>query len=139
MQAYSATLEETMTITKHEIGVSQHIGNYSDVAVASPNAPWLHTSGTPGIDSSGNAPEGIVAQAELVWQNIFAALKAGGMRPEDLVKTTSYVTRREDVAEYVKIRAKYLGDIRPAQLLLLVDGHIKPEYLVEVDAIAAAE
>jgi hypothetical protein len=25
------------------------------------------------------------------------------------------------------------------QLLLLVDGHIKPEYLIEVDAVAAAE
>ena len=24
---------------------------------------------------------------------------------EDLVKTTSYITRREDIAEYVKVRA----------------------------------
>ena len=67
---------------------------YNDAAVVSPNARWLYTSGTPGIGSSGVAPDGIVAQAELVWQNIFAALKAGGMRPEDLVKTTSYITRR---------------------------------------------
>jgi hypothetical protein len=37
------------------------------------------------------------------------------------------------------VRAKYLGDIRPAQMLLVVEGHIKPEYLIEVDAIAAAE
>ena len=128
-----------MPITKHQVGVSQHIGNYSDAAVASPNMRWLHTSGTPGIDASGATPEGIVAQAELVWQNIFATLKAGGMTPEDLVKTTSYITRREDVADYVKVRTKYLGDIRPAQMLLLVDGHIKPEYLIEVDAIAAAD
>jgi 2-iminobutanoate/2-iminopropanoate deaminase len=128
-----------MSITKHQIGVSKHIGNYSDAAVVSSNSRWLYTSGTPGIDASGLAPEGIVAQAELVWQNIFAALKAGGMRPEDLVKTTFYITRREDVAEYVKVRAKYLGDIRPAQMLLVVEAHIKPEYLIEVDAIAAAE
>jgi 2-iminobutanoate/2-iminopropanoate deaminase len=128
-----------MSISKYQVGVSKHIGNYSDGAAAASNLRWLHTSGTPGIDASGAAPEGIAAQAELVWQNIFAILKAAGMGPEHLVKTTSYITRREDVAEYVKVRAKYLGDIRPAQLLLIVDGHIKPEYLIEVDAIAAAE
>jgi hypothetical protein len=47
--------------------------------------------------------------------------------------------RREDIAEYMKVKAKYLGDIRPAQLLLVVDGHFRPEFLIEVDAIAAAE
>jgi 2-iminobutanoate/2-iminopropanoate deaminase len=128
-----------MPITKHQIGVSKHIGNYSDAAVVSTNSRWLFTSGTPGIDGSGVAPEGIVAQAELVWQNIFSTLNAAGMHPEDLVKTTSYITRREDVAEYVKVRAKFLGNIRPAQLLLVVEGHIKPEYLIEVEAIAAAD
>ena len=127
-----------MSIAKYQVGVSRHIGNYSDGAAAPANLRWLHTSGTPGIDACGVAPEGIVEQAELVWQNIFAILKAAGMGPEHLVKTISYITRREDVAEYVKVRAQYLGDIRPAQLLLIVGGHIKPEYLIEVDAIAAA-
>ena len=42
------------------------------------------------------------------------------LRAEDLVKTTSYITRREDIAEYVKARAKYLGDLRPAQMLMIV-------------------
>ena len=74
-----------MPIIKHQVGVSKHIGNYSDAAEATANMRWLHTSGTPGIDTSGKAPAGIVAQAELVWQNIFAALKAAGMRPDDLV------------------------------------------------------
>lgn len=129
-----------MLITKHQVGVSKHIGNYSDGAVVGPNARWLHISGTPGLDpSTGKVPEGIVAQAELVWQNIFAILKAAGMHPENLVKTSTYITSREDIAEYVKVRGKYLGDIRPAGLLLVVEGHIKPEYLIEVDAIAAAE
>jgi 2-iminobutanoate/2-iminopropanoate deaminase len=127
-----------MLITKCQVGVSKHMGNYSDAAVVGPNTPWLYTSGTPGIDASSKAPKGIAAQTELVWQNIFAALKAGGMKLEDLVKTTSYITRGEDVAEYVKARAKYLGDIRPAQMLMIVDGHVNPEYLIEVDAVAAA-
>jgi 2-iminobutanoate/2-iminopropanoate deaminase len=129
-----------MLITKHQVGVSEHIGNYNDGVVVGPNARWLHISGTPGLDpSTGKVPEGIAAQTELVWQNVFAVLKAAGMRPENLVKANSYLTRREDIAEYIKVRGKYLGDIRPAGLLLVVVGHFKPEYLIEVDAIAAAE
>jgi 2-iminobutanoate/2-iminopropanoate deaminase len=107
-------------------------------SVVGPNTRWLYTSGAPGIDASSKASESIAAQAELVWQNIFAALKAGGMKLEDLVKTTSYITRREDVAEYAKVRAEHLGDIRPAQMLMIVDGHIKPEHLIEVDTVAVA-
>jgi hypothetical protein len=30
---------------------------------------------------------------------------------EDLVKTTSYITLREDIGEYVKVRVKYLSDL----------------------------
>jgi 2-iminobutanoate/2-iminopropanoate deaminase len=97
-------------------------------------------SGTPGLDpSTGKVPEGIAAQTELVWQNVFAILKAAGMGPENLVKANSYITRREDIAEYLKVRGMYLGDIRPAGLLSVVVGHFRPEYLIEVDAIAAAE
>jgi enamine deaminase RidA (YjgF/YER057c/UK114 family) len=73
-----------------------------------------------------------------VWQNIFAALEKGGMKPSDLVKTVSYLTREEDIPAFVKVRAKYLGDIRPAQMLLLTPGFLDSGFLVEVEAYAAA-
>jgi hypothetical protein len=41
---------------------------------------------------------------------------------EDLVKTKAGGMK---LAEYVKVRAKYLGDIGHAQMLMIVDGHIK--------------
>jgi hypothetical protein len=40
------------------------------------------------------------------------------------------------VAEYVKVRAEHL--VPPAQTLVIVDGHINPEYLIEVDAVTTA-
>lgn len=129
-----------MSITKHQVGVSKHIGNYSDGAVAGPNARWLHISGTPGLDpSTGTMPDGIAAQTDLVWQNVFAILRSAGMGPENLVKVNSYITHKDDIPEYLKVRGKYLGDFRPAGLLLVVDGLFKPEYLIEVDAVAASE
>jgi 2-iminobutanoate/2-iminopropanoate deaminase len=127
-----------VTLTKLDTGVSKHVGNYSDLVVVAPNARWLYTSGTPGLHEDGQLPEGVVAQAELVWKNIFAAIAAGGMKPTDLVKTVSYLVRADDVQAYVAVRAKWMGDIRPAQLLLLTPGFVNPKFLVEVEAIAAA-
>jgi 2-iminobutanoate/2-iminopropanoate deaminase len=128
-----------MLITKYDTGISKHIGNYSDAVVVGPNGRWFQTSGTPGIDKDGNVPDGIEAQAELAWKNVFAAITAAGMKPTNLVKTTSYVKRIEDVQAFVKVKAKWLGDIRPAQMLLLTPGFINPKFLVEVEAIAVAE
>ena len=128
-----------MVLTKHSIGVSRHVGNYSDAVVVSPNARWLYTAGTAPLTPEGVLPDGIEAQAQQVWKNVFATLEAGGMKPEDLVKTVSYVTRAEDIAGFIKVRAKWLGDIRPAQMMLLTPGFINPEFLCEVEAWAAAE
>lgn len=128
-----------MSIAKYSTGISKHVGNYSDVAVVSPNARWLYTAGTAPVDKDGNLPEGIEGQAENVWANIFAAIEAGGMKPTDLVKTISYVVRKEDLDVFIKVRAKWLGDIRPTQMLLLTPGFIDPRFLCEVEAVAAAD
>jgi hypothetical protein len=41
----------------------------------------------------------------------------------------AYITRREGVGKHVKVPADYLGDNRPAQMLMIVDGQFKLEYL----------
>jgi hypothetical protein len=37
----------------------------------------------------------------------------------------------------VTVRSRYLGDARPASMLLIVPGLVRPEFLLEVEAIAA--
>jgi 2-iminobutanoate/2-iminopropanoate deaminase len=37
----------------------------------------------------------------------------------------------------VKVRARFLGDARPASMLLLTPALVRPEFLLEVEAIAA--
>ena len=61
------------------------------------------------------------------------------MGVQDLVKVTHYLVRQEDIKEYVAVRARYLGDARPASMLLVVPGLVKPEILVEIEAVAARE
>jgi len=55
----------------------------------------------------------------------------------DLVKVTTFLTDRSQRAKNAEVRARYLGEVRPAQTLLFVSGLTLPEYLVEVEAIAA--
>jgi enamine deaminase RidA (YjgF/YER057c/UK114 family) len=119
------------------IGVAQKIGTYSDGVAVPADAKWVFVSGTPGMLPDGSYPDGITAQAEQAWKNVLAILAQAGMGVKDLVKVTHYLVRQEDIKDYVVVRARYLGDARPASMLLVVPGLVKPEILVEIEACAA--
>lgn len=118
-------------------GVAKHIGKYSDGMLVQPNARWVLTSGTPGLRPDGSCPDGIAEQAEWAWRNVIAILEEAGMGVQDLVKVTHTLTRAEDIPAYVAVRAKFLGDARPASMLLIVPALVRPEFLVEIEAYAA--
>src|SRR4051812_31743823 len=111
-------------------GISKHIGSYSDGVAAPGGARVLHTSGTPGIDGSGELPREFAEQAELAWQNIRAILAEAGMGIEDIVRVNQYLTRREDLDAYRAIRTRHLSAARPASTLLFVSELIWPEMLI---------
>jgi len=121
------------------IGVAQKIGTYSDGIAVPADAKWVFVSGTPGMLPDGSYPDGITAQAEQAWKNVLAILAQAGMGVKDLVKVTHYLVRQEDIKDYVVVRARYLGDARPASMLLVVPGLVKPEILVEIEACAAKQ
>ena len=121
----------------HDIGVARQIGAYSDAVEVPQHARWLITAGTPGLALDGKLPKDIAGQAELAWIHIIAMLKRADMTVHDLVKVTHYLLRAEDIPAYVQVRSRFLGDARPASMLLLVPGLVRPEFLLEVEAIAA--
>lgn len=121
----------------HEIGVARRIGKYGDAIEVPPGARWLITSGTPGLDAQGVLPEGIGAQAECAWTHISSMLRLAGMDANDLVKVTQYLTQACDIAEYAQVRSRFLGDARPASMLLVVPALVRPEFLLEIEVIAA--
>lgn len=121
----------------HDIGVASQIGKYSDAIETAPNLRWLYTSGTPGLENSGNLPADITAQSEIAWKHILRMLDQAEMTVHDIVKVTQYLTRTEDISAYVKVRTQAVGDARPASMLLVIDQLVRPEFLVEVEVIAA--
>jgi 2-iminobutanoate/2-iminopropanoate deaminase len=126
-----------MTLTIHDIGVARQIGRYSDSVEVSGNVRWLYTSGTPGLALDGALPSDITGQAELAWQHILSMLAKADMTVHDLVKVTHYLLRPADIPTYVQVRSRFLGDVRPASMLMVVPQLVKPEYLLEVEAVAA--
>jgi enamine deaminase RidA (YjgF/YER057c/UK114 family) len=121
----------------HDMGVAGQIGSYSDAIEAGPNLRWLVTSGTPGLSAAGELPRDIVGQSDIAWQHLAGALDKAGMTVADIVKVTQYLTRAEDIAAYAKVRSRYLGEARPASMLLVVSQLVWPGFLVEVEIIAA--
>jgi len=121
----------------HDVGVAPRIGKYGDAIEVAANQRWLFTSGTPGMDEGGEFPLDITRQAELAWSHILKMLKAADMSVGDLVKITQYLTRAEDIPAYVQVRTRVLGEARPASMLMVVAALPKPDFLLEIDAIAA--
>lgn len=121
----------------HDVGVARQIGAYSDAVEVPPNARWLYTAGTPGIGLDGSLPSDVTGQAELAWTHILAMLERAGMTVHDLVRVTHYLLRSEDIPAYVKVRSRFLGDARPASMLLVVPDLVRPGFLLEVEAVAA--
>lgn len=117
--------------------IAPPLAAYSHGIEVPPDARVLHTAGQVGILPDGTTPEGIEAQTEATWANLMAILESAGMGIDDVVKVTTYVTNVEDFWPMAKVRAKFFGDARPASTGIVVKALAKPEWLVEVDLVAA--
>lgn len=121
----------------------QYVGNPSANATFSPGvevhslARWLSISGQVPRDANGNVPDGIEAQAELVWTNLAAVLSAGGMTVKDLVEVTIYLINRDDGPIFDRVRRKWLEGHKPASTKVIVVGLADARMLCEVQATAA--
>ena len=123
----------------HDVGAAKQIGKYSDAIETAAGLRWLHTSGTPGMADDGTVPQGIEPQTRLAWKYILSMMEKAGMTTADLVKVTTSLTDAKDIQAYAKVRGEILGDVRPAFMLQVVTGLIRPDVLVEVEIIAAAK
>ena len=127
-----------MAHTAHDIGVARNIGRYSDAIEASPGLRWLYTAGTPGMTKTGEVPKDIEGQSRVAWENVIEVLHKAGMTVADLVKVTTSLTDVNDIPAYAKVRTEVLGDNRPAFMLQIVSGLIRPDVRVEIEVVAAA-
>ncbi len=100
-------------------------------------AQTIFCSGQLGVRRDGTVPPDVEAQATLCFEGIAAILAEAGMGLNDLVRLNAYVTGREHLAGYMEVRDRFVSSPPPASTLMIVSGFARPEFLVEVEAIAA--
>ena len=98
----------------------------------------LICSGQLGISAEDRVPPTVEAQTHLCFRNIAAVLKDADMSLADLVRINAYVVSREHLKGYMSARDEYVTDPPPASTLMIVSGFSRPEFLVEIEVIAAA-
>jgi 2-iminobutanoate/2-iminopropanoate deaminase len=119
--------------------VAPPFSRYSHGVAAPANARWLHVSGQVGVTPEGKVAAGAEAQIEQAWRNVLSVLAAAGMGPHDLVKVTTFLIDRADLPMARAVRDRMLEGAAPASTLIFVAGLASPDWLVEVEAIAAGQ
>jgi 2-iminobutanoate/2-iminopropanoate deaminase len=112
-------------------------GQYTQAIEVTGATRTLYLSGQVGVAADGSIPESAEAQVVLAWRNLQSQLRAAGMTIENLVKITTIVPDRSDLAAVRAGRATVLGAHRPASTLI-VGGLSNPAWKVEVEGIAVA-
>jgi len=99
----------------------------------------LFLSGQVAYDEKGQpAHRGdFVAQARAVFRAIKAQVEAGGGTLANVVKLTTYLTDMRHRADLVPVREEFFGKKMPPSTLVAVDALAQPDWLIEVEAIAA--
>ncbi len=95
----------------------------------------LYVSGHVGVDAGGNAAEGCEAQSRQVMANIRGVVEAAGGRMEDVAKITCFLTNMADYPAYAKVRLETWPANPPASSTVGVSALVRPELVVEVEAI----
>ena len=104
----------------------------------------LYVAGQVGVNVEGNlvGQGDAAAQTRQVLQNIGHVLAAAGAGFSNVVEFTTYVVGRESVQGFIDGRNQVFPDIfpngdYPPNTLLVVDGLVREEFLVEIKAVAA--
>lgn len=80
----------------------------------------------------------IVAQTRQVFENIRAALSALGVGFEAVIKLNYYAVDAARLAEIRDVRNEFLaGNEPPASTFVIVKGLVRPELLIEIEAVVA--
>ncbi|HEX7114533.1 MAG TPA: RidA family protein [Steroidobacter sp.] len=110
---------------------------YSHATYVPAGTALLYISGQVGVDEHGRVAAGFEAQVKQAWENLLAILRSEGASASDLVHTTSYLVEGVSVEEFSNARRAYLPNPPPGSTVIFVPRLISPEFLFEIEAIAA--
>ena len=98
----------------------------------------IYLSGTVAFDNDGNVigAGSVYEQSKQVFTNIEGALECAGASMADIIKITTFLTDISGYGEFGRARTEAFPNGVPASAAYETSALIKPELLVEVEAIA---
>lgn len=121
--------------------VAQPLADYSQGWMVS-GGKIIFLSGQVPVDRNGDyVGEGDIAlQTRTVLENIKGVLEGAGASMKDVIKITIYTVDMAGYRQSMKdIQREFFPDNFPASTLLEVKSLARPQFLVEIEAIAAVD
>ena len=121
--------------------MAKPVAGYSQVAEVT-GGKLVYVAGQVALDRSGNlvGKDDFRAQAEQVFKNLDAAVRAAGGTFHDVIKLNYYCADAVDpsaIAQVREIRDKYVNtESPPTSTFVVVRRLVRPEWLIEVEAVA---
>jgi len=115
---------------------------YSQIVEVSANR-IIFIAGQTALDRDGKlvGKNDFAAQAALVFSNLAVALQASGCAAANLVKLTVFLTDMDNLGRYREARNRFFASVTPpaapAVTLVEVSKLYGPDFLIEIEAIAA--
>ena len=97
----------------------------------------LYVSGQVAQDGEGNTV-GIGdagAQTRQIMSRIQTIVEAAGATMQDVVKMTTFLVNSDDYSAFSQVRSETFPADPPASSTVVVAGLVRPEFLVEVEAV----
>ena len=115
------------------------VGPYSHTAVVPAGTELVFISGQVGMRADGSVPADFAEQAELTFQNLSACLAAHGLGLDAVVKLGVFVLPGQDFKALRTARERHFGTHRPTSTSVYVPQLAAPQFLLEIEAIAAKQ
>ena len=113
--------------------------NYAHAVLTTQASRGLHTPGVVPVAPDGTVPDGVAAQAELVWRNLLAMLRTAQMTLDSVVSVTTYVTAAVigELGVVMAARDAALQGRTVASTLVTVPALAQPAWSLEIALVAA--
>ena len=113
--------------------------NYAHAVEVAAGARLLFISGLNGYEPDGETmPSDFDSQAELIWSHLERILSEAAMSIEDLVSLRFYLAAPALDPANVAVLQRRLGSHSAARTVVCA-GLLEPGWLIEIEAVAAAE
>lgn len=124
-------------------GLGSPLGLYSNAYVAPPGHRLMAIAGQLSVDAAGRSVRGTFEeQFARVMDNMAAVLTAAGADLRAVMKFTTYLVDPATVEPFYEIRTRlwprhFPEGYYPPNTLLVVQALTRPEFLIEIEALAA--